>query len=119
MWTLEDHNRQALAAAQRALAREDIVDHARAKLDLPAVVDEATLRQDPIRAHDRAAGFLKRYPEASYKTHVLAPLIFTLLRDEVLKAPEPWVWLKNDRVGVNTRVDLAYRIMKSTVNGGI
>ena len=119
MWTLENHERQALAAAQRALAREDIVDHGRAKLDLPAVVDKATLRQDLIRAHDQARGFLNRYPEASYRTYVLATLICTLLRDEVLKAPEPWVWLKNDRVGANTRVDLAYRIMKSTVNRGI
>ncbi len=118
MWTLEDHERAALADASQLRARKEVVDHARAKLALPDDVDEAALRGDLERSYDQADQFLRDYPNSSYKSYVFMTLIYTTLKPEVMRSPEPWIWLKNDRVGINTRVDLAYRMTKQTVNGG-
>lgn len=119
MWRIEDHELAALAEVSRDRRKEATIDHVRAKLVLPEGVDEKALKTDLGRSYDLAERFLAPYPEASYKSYVFMALVFTLLKPEVMSSPEPRVWLNNRQIGINTRVDLAYRIMKATVNGGL
>lgn len=115
-WILEDHERAALSGAQKKRSRDEIVDHARDKLIIPNDLDEITIRLNLEHCCDKAQIFLEKYPHSSYKTHVYMTLIYSLVPPELMDTPEPWLWLKNERIGINTRVDLAYKITKNAVN---
>lgn len=118
MWTIEDHERAALAQAQKDNFREDVVDHVLAKLQLPEADDAGRLRENVRTQYDNADTLLGKYPNATYKSYVFMTLIYSVLPAEVMASKEPWTWLENDRVGINTRVELAYHIMRDAMKEG-
>lgn len=117
MWTLEDTEKEALAAAQKRDLRERVINHAQGKLRLPHGADPVGLRDVLAQSHDAAARFLQRYSDASYRSYVFLTLIHAMLGPQVMSSSAPWIWLGNDRIGINCRVDLAYRIAKDAANG--
>lgn len=115
MWVIEDHEVDALADVCKRREKDRIIDHARAKMVFAAAVPESEIRAVLEDRYEKVDAFLSSYSEASYKSYVLATLIFAIIKPEVMATATPWDWLKNDRVGINTRVDLAYRMTKDRV----
>ena len=117
MWILEDAEKEALSTAQKRNLRETVINHAQDKLRLPRGADPVVMREVLAQSYDAAARFLQGYPDASYRSYVFLTLIHAMLGPQVMSSPEPWNWLGNDRIGINCRVDLAYRIAKDAANG--
>ena len=117
MWILEDAEKEALSTAQKRNLRETVINHAQDKLRLPRGADPVVMREVLAQSYDAAARFLQGYPDASYRSYVFLTLIHAMLGPQIISSPEPWNWLGNDRIGINCRVDLAYRIAKDAANG--
>lgn len=117
MWVLEDNEIEALGAAQKRNLRETVINHAQDKLQFPPGVDPTQTRGMLTQSYDAAEIFLRRYPDATYRSYVFLTLIHIMLGPEVMSSPEPWKWLNNDRIDIDCRINLAYRIAKDAANG--
>lgn len=116
VWTIEEHERSALANAHKERFRKEVVEHVLAKLKVPDLVEGEELRRRVDEQYEKADAFLSLHPKATYKSYVFMTLIFCVLPPDIMETPEPWVWLNNMRIGINTRVNLAYKITRTTIN---
>lgn len=120
MWTIEKGDQTALAAPGVAAFESDVIAHVRRKLVLQPPVDEAAVTADIEQAYARARGLLALYDEgaprhrfglgAGYDTHVRLTLLWAVLGKSNMGQTGPSLWLNNDRIGINTRVWLAYTV---------
>ena len=125
MWTISDTDKAALSSPTRSEFRSRVIARARQSLDLAAPVDEQAVGQSLEYAYDRARGFLELYdPDqarhvhdqvATEDSHLHLTLMWAMLGDRVMMQGEPWVWLNNDRISINTRINLAFRITRNAL----
>ncbi|WP_147253001.1 hypothetical protein [Thalassospira profundimaris] len=116
-WTLEDHEREAIANSATRAFRSDVVDHALSKLRF----NDAEISQDDLQKigemlFDHAHELLGKYPEANYKSYVLMVMLYFIQGIEEINKPHMQEALTNDRIGINTRVQCAYGIVRYFMN---
>lgn len=119
MWTLEDHEREALANAAKNEFRADVVDHALAKLQFDtSEISDDDLQKIGGKLFDMTHAFLGNYPEAHYKSYVFMVMLYFIKGIEEMNKPYMQDSLRNDRIGVNTRVQFSYDIARIMMEKG-
>lgn len=119
MWTLEDHEREALANAAANEFRSDVVDHALAKLQFnTSEVSDDDLHKIGEKLFDISHQFLGKYPEANYKSYVFMVMLHFIKGIEEMGKPYMQDSLQNDRIGINTRVQFSYDIARLALERG-
>jgi len=113
MWYLEDHEREALAKASTNEFRVKVIDHALSKLNFADEnIPEDHLYEIAEKLFDLSHEFLKNYPEAAYKSYVFMVMLYFIKGVDEMHKPYIQDTLRNDRIGINTRVKCIYDITR-------
>jgi hypothetical protein len=119
MWTLENHEREALANAAKNEFRSDVVNHALSKLKFkPLEVPRGDLQKIGEKLFDISHEFLGKYPEANYKSYVFMVMLYFIKGIKEMEKPYMKESLNNDRIGINTRVQFSYDIARIMMERG-
>lgn len=118
VWILEDHERDALAAVSLDRFRRRVLDHVRRKVRLEPELSDEDYDKVAGLLFERVRAFLAPYETATYDSHVMMMLVYFGRGIDQVEGADMQVLLRNDRIGINTRVRVSYELMKVFMREG-
>lgn len=118
-WILEDHEREALEKVAQDRFRDDVIAHAKRKAVFEPPLESAVYEAVARETYERVYAFLTNYETATYDSYVFMMLIYFGFGTERVEGGDMQATLRNDRIGINTRVRVCYDLMKVFMEKGL
>ncbi|MEM1375489.1 MAG: hypothetical protein AAGF78_14015 [Pseudomonadota bacterium] len=118
MLKISDAQRLAANAGRKDAFRQKVISHALQKVQFatPARDDDVNSVADLL--YDYVDWYLKDHERATYDSYVMMMVVYFIRGIDAVHGPDMQATLQNPRIGINTRVRVAYEISKVFLRSG-